>query len=68
MKKVMLSLIVMSTIAIVGFKKNEVVPAPTSNSTSSLSSLFSDNENDAKQRFNIDASIWNSFTGVNGVK
>ena len=44
MKKVMLSLIVMSTIAIVGFKKNEVVPAPTSNSTSSLSSLFSDND------------------------
>jgi len=66
MKKVMLSLIVMSTIAIVGCKKNEVVPPPTS--TSNLSSLFSDNENDAKQSFSIDASIWNSFTGQNGVK
>lgn len=66
MKKIILSLLVLATLGMVACKKNEVIPAPTP--TSDMASYFTDNENEAKQNFSVDASTWNTFTGDNGVK
>jgi hypothetical protein len=66
MKKVILSLLVLATLGTVACKKNEVIPPPTP--TSNMAFYFTDNENEAKQNFSVNASTWNSFTGDNGVK
>lgn len=66
MKNAILSLLALATLGMVACKKHEVIPPPTP--TSNLGSYFTDNENEAKQNFSINASTSNTFTGENGVK
>lgn len=65
MKKIILSVLVLSTLAIIGCKKQEVIPPPVS--TSELGSYFNDNVTNAKQNLSLNAASGGVLTGQNGV-
>lgn len=65
MKKIILSLLVLTTLGTIGCKKHETVPAPVP--TTNLDSYFENKETNAKQYFTVNSTASNSFTGNNGV-
>lgn len=67
MKKSILIAAVFGTLAVTSCKKEEPTPPPVNN-TSSLSNYFTNNLNDEKQAFTINASTYNEIVGAEGVK
>lgn len=65
-KNLLLNTVLGASVLVTSCQKEEIIPPPTP--TSSLGSVFTNNRNDAKQSFTLNAAVYNQFTGANGVK